>query len=154
MTRSHCISALMHHGPYASRPYPTLAIDGQPLSQWLTAATADEDLHGLVPAQGWLIDEADGAMAWRRLEPCPEGASAIVPLLICPDDVDLKCTVVAVEQAVADGRVIWRRFGLALQPDVATVQWFAQAGTPLSFEQAEFQRALDELRALIDHAWS
>lgn len=102
----------MHRSSRSSEGYPVLAIDGVPIAQWLKSKLpdlADEDTIGnLVPAQGWLLDDKDLEIAWELLNPMssrellvPEAdVSTIVPILICPDDMDYNCTAIAVEQVV------------------------------------------------------
>ncbi|QNM94761.1 hypothetical protein [Chitinimonas koreensis] len=150
------IAARMHRSTYATTPHPVLAIDGTPLDVWLQSQTGEADILGLVPAQGWLVDETELALAWRRIEPGQEGCSTIVPLLICPDDADFSCTTVVVEQELRSDEVVWHRFGYAadLPRDQvgATVRWFRH-DSALRFPRAEFTTALAELKRLTQEVW-
>jgi hypothetical protein len=150
------ITAAMHRSEHATAEHPVLLIDGSPLDVWLNQHTAEKDASDLVPAQGWLVDEKDLALAWRRLAAVAEDASIFVPLLICPDDVDFSCTVVVVEQEVRGDKVIWHRFGydrsLAGDQVGTCIKWF-DANTSVSFHRPEFVAAVSELRRLTDEEW-
>ena len=161
----HSISVGMHQSTYATKPHPVFLIDGEPLNLWLSQQISTVainykdhffDIRDLVPAQGWLIDDDNMRTAWRRINPNGVGLTTIVPLLICPDDVDLTCSVIVVEQETSTDLIHWNRFGFALDNGYdsvgATVQWFKK------FHQAEFQRsdyctALISFQALCGETW-
>jgi hypothetical protein len=109
-----------------------------------------------VPAQGWLIDEEDLALAWRRILSIDLDHSTIVPLLICPDDMDLTCTVIVTEQTGTTDNVIWRRFGYdfsSFGDQVgATVKWFDH-NLSLTFDKSEYVTAILEFKRLTDEVW-
>lgn len=147
------LSVEMHQSKWADAAHPVLAIDGVPLDIWLAQHYAEHDIEGLVPAQSWLIDDAEMNFAWRRITPHQAGARAVVPLLICPDDMDLDCSVVVVDQEYTAKEIIWHRFGLAgeerREEIGSTVSWFPPQ--PLvRFEWAEFMQTLARLKLLVD----
>jgi hypothetical protein len=142
----------MHSTAFAGgQPHPSLTIDDIPLDVWLKRCLPDQDVLDLVPAQLWMSDKDDLALAWRRIR--DEGL-VNVPLLICPDDLDFVCSVVLVEQETTAAHVIWRRFGMDrsrfTEPVGTSAAWFLDCG-PLMFERAAFGLALDEFRRLADH---
>ncbi|HEY9839260.1 MAG: hypothetical protein ACAI44_27895 [Candidatus Sericytochromatia bacterium] len=150
---SNTISIAFFQTRFAGEPHPVLAIDGLSLDLWLAQHLSDSSIEGLVPAQKWLEGEYELDLAWRRISPAEPGLSTIVPLLVCPDDQDLACSVIVAEQETTESTVIWRRFGYALDQDGdqvgARVRWFDKAGLT-GFDKAEFLAALDQLR----QAWS
>ncbi len=80
---------------YIAEPHELLAVDGTPLDVLLDAACPGRGLLGLVPALlDWLSDPAERALVRARILPTI-GSSAIAPVLMCPDDLDLSCTGVA-----------------------------------------------------------
>ncbi|MDW5429328.1 hypothetical protein R7J51_23650, partial [Acinetobacter baumannii] len=90
--------------------------DNIPLNIWVHQNTHITDLaETLVPAQGWLYDydsELALSNAWKLLKPQTYenvSISTVVPILICPDDLDLVCNVVMVEQVVSADQVVWAR---------------------------------------------
>lgn len=160
----HPIHGCIHDASNNLNPFPILAIDDVPLNLWVHENTnIFERADNLVPAQGWLYDfESELALshAWRLLTPnfSEYGPiSTIVPLLVCPDDLDLICSVIVVEQIVTDIEVKWVRFGQAfgnLQDIVTSVIWEHPKSTPeLTFKFAQFEQAINELKVL-DKKWS
>ena len=67
------VSATMHQSRHATSEHPVLAIDDKPIEQWLKSRlldlTDEDTINGLVPAQGWLMDEDELAIAWNLLAP-------------------------------------------------------------------------------------
>lgn len=59
------ISATMYQNVSVQSPYPVLTVDDEPLDVWLDNQIPEHNILGgvpilgLVPAQGWLIDEED-----------------------------------------------------------------------------------------------
>ena len=153
------IDAAMHKSRQATRPHPVLLVDGVPLEMWIQGITDDlgQDISGtLVPAQGWLIDEHDLDNAWYLLAPKNDMSSTIVPILVCPDDMNMTCTVAVVEQQVDADTVSWVRVGKAvdvLNGVVASVKWRIPNQKAV-FPKADFRAAVAELRRLADEEWS
>lgn len=150
------IAAAMYKTQHSKTLHPVLTIDGVSLDVWLHRQTHEQDILDLVPAQGWLMDNEDLALAWRRIRPYQENCSTIVPLLICPDDLDLTCTVVVVEQELMHQEILWHRFGMAFdQPGDQvgpSVKWFRNNASA-RFALGQFQSAIAELQRLTDHEW-
>ncbi|WP_368578979.1 hypothetical protein [Acinetobacter pittii] len=146
------------------KPFPILAIDNIPLNIWVHQNISIIDgTESLVPAQGWLYDhdsELALSNAWKLLKPEAYenvAISTVVPILICPDDLDLVCNVVMVEQVVSADQVVWTRFGYAfnhIHDVVTSAVWETSPSTPhLSFPLSEFEKAYNDLKEL-DKKWS
>lgn len=135
---------------YIDEPHKVLAVDGSPLDEILDAARPGCNLLGLVPALlDWLSDPEERRLVRERISPTI-GGSAIAPLLLCPDDLDLSCTVVVVEVVREASVVWWRRIGLdatkAMSGHMACVigdrvDWIDEVG-PFCFETAAYERCL------------
>lgn len=146
------------------KPFPILAIDNIPLNIWVDQNISIIDgTESLVPAQGWLYDydsELALSNAWKLLKPQAYenvSISTVVPILICPDDLDLECSVIMVEQVVSADKVVWTRFGYAfnhIHDVVTSVVWETSPSAPhLSFPLSEFEKAYDDLKEL-DKKWT
>lgn len=153
------ISARMHLSRCAHAPHPVLFIDDTPLEQWIKGIVSDADgvdsSDGLVPAQGWLADDRDLERAWNLLRPRAPRSSTITPILICPDDMDMSCTVAVVEQVAGDQLISWIRAGRALDVDrgiVTSVGWTEPFQTA-TFSREEFSNAVSELSRLTTEVW-
>jgi hypothetical protein len=89
------------------------------------------------------------------VEPKDESSSTIVPVLICPDDMDMSCTVAVVEQQVDTQTVSWLRIGRATDVRngiVVSVAWEIPSQKAV-FDKAAFRAAVDELKRLTDEEW-
>ncbi|HEY1100465.1 MAG TPA: hypothetical protein VGF99_16110 [Myxococcota bacterium] len=120
--------------------WPTIFVDGEPIATVVGRLAADEDIATLVvtlqPVVETCLTDDDAAHIRATLLP-PVGVTSIAPLLMCPDDLDLFCTVVDVEVVVDDTSVIWRRFGV--RAGEGHTWW---ASTPLVFERDAYRRCL------------
>lgn len=138
---------------YIEEPHKVLAVDGTPLDEMLDAACPDRNLLGLVPALlDWLSDPVERRLVRERIRPTI-GSSAIAPLLMCPDDFDLSCTVIVADVVREVSVVWWRRIGLdateAKSSDMpavlvgfgSRVDWIDGLG-PFCFETAAYERCL------------
>lgn len=149
----------MHQSRHARKPHPILFIDECPLEKWIKGIIQESDgsdsSDGLVPAQVWLVGEQDLRTAWYLLNPKTEHASTITPILVCPDDMDMICTVAVVEQVTDDQYVFWVRVGRALDVVNGVVASFecAQPSQAAAFNKEEFLEAFTELKRLTDEVW-
>jgi hypothetical protein len=95
-------------------------------------------------------------IAWRRIVPGGIGLTTIVPLLVCPDDADLFCSVIVVEQEVSEDFIYWKRFGIAMDEPYdlvgATVRWL-QEFRQAKFQKPEYCTALDLFQTLSGENW-
>jgi len=67
------------------------------LDELLDAARPELQLAGRVPSLlGWFHNDDDRALPWCRIMP-EIGCAGYVPLLICPDDLDYRCSVMMAE---------------------------------------------------------
>lgn len=147
------ISTIMHRFVYQTVDFPVLAIDGVPIQHWIKSQIFDQygndQTHTLVPAQHWLSDDVEAKTAWKLLDPANKG-STVVPLLVCPDDRDLSCTVVVVEQVTDADHVVWKRFGLStnhIGGVVTSVSW-SDDEQYACFERKQFEGAFAEFERL------
>lgn len=153
------ISAALHPSKYTKAPHPVFTLDSVALDHWIKGIIYDnagnDATEGLVPAQGWLIDDDHLRYAWQVLEPAIQDCSTIVPLLVCADDMDLSCTVAVVEQVTRGDVVIWERFGRAVDTVsgvITAVDWNTKIQRA-AFPRAEFQEALAEFKRLTEQVW-
>jgi hypothetical protein len=135
---------------YVSQRHQVLVLDGVQLDVLLDSARPDLNLLGLVPTLlDWLADPKERALVWERILP-PTGSIAVAPVLMCPDDCDLWCSVVVAEVSPVESIVWWRRVGLDMskpQPEDmpkaigGAVKWFSGLG-PYCFDRAGYEECL------------
>ena len=126
-----------------------LVIDGRPLHRIVAELAPERELEGLVPTfLDWFEDPRERALVRSRAV-LAAGGSAVLPVLMCPDDLDLWCTVGVAEVASDDQRVFWRRLGIDETSREALVRgevgedvaWLAGAG-PFEFDRASYERCV------------
>jgi hypothetical protein len=132
--------------------HQVFVLDGVQLDVLLDSACPDLSLLGLVPTLlDWLEDPKERALVWERILP-PTGCVAVAPVLMCPDDLDLWCSVVVAEVSSMDSTVWWRRVGLDMSKPVdmpksvgQAVEWFSGLG-PYCFDRAEYERCVSAFK--------
>lgn len=136
---------------YAGAPHLVIEVDDVPLNVTLDMALPSRQLVGLVPALlDWLSDPIERAVVWDRILP-NHGNSAHAPILMCPDDCDLWCSVVIADVFHENQSVWWRRLGVDctkedLPSSVGTnVEWIDGLG-PYCFALSDYQRCIASFR--------
>jgi hypothetical protein len=138
--------------PIYKKEYFDLTINGVFLNEYLDRIVPGKDIKGLVPTfSGWLANERDEKIVWERILPGPQ-KTAIVPILICPDDQDYSCSVIVVEVINQEDGVYWNKFGLnnsydPQHPEIigSNVDWFDQA-KPLIFNNEVYKKVVLNLK--------
>jgi hypothetical protein len=119
-------------------------IDGKSLDSIIHDYYPDKTYKGLVPTLlDWLHDAKERQVVWERVFSDSEIPN-VVPILMCPDDVDLWCTVIDVE-VLKDGNFVkWFRVGIDksgtdnLPYSIGSdVQWLDKIPT-FQFEKTEY----------------
>ena len=139
---------------YSNEPHLTINVDGKPLDKILHELYPDKNLIGLVPTLlDWLEDPKERKLVWERFE---SKQKEVVPILMCPDDIDLWCTIVNVEVEKTESSVKWLRIGIDSgnsdnMPDSigTTVEWFDKI-EPMEFEKAEYEKFGSDFKTEID----
>jgi hypothetical protein len=96
----------------------------------------------------YLVSKEDVTLAWERLYDWQRlGESVIVPLLVCPDDLDFYCTVLVAEQVSSQLAITWNRFGFAKDTELShDVDWISNVPAAV-FDSQTFRRELSTLWA-------
>ncbi|MEI8704357.1 hypothetical protein [Pseudoalteromonas sp. B62] len=132
-----------------SEEYPCIYIDGVRLDSIINQLKPDQDYLGLIPTLfSALNHDVEEMVVWERV--LPKNGTAILPLLMCPDDVDLYCTLIVVEVLIKGNTVIWTRFGLDDSSDDDYVpRWL---GTEVNwFENSPaYEFKLETYKAMLD----
>ncbi len=95
---------------YVPHAHPTIMIDGMPLDELLQKLYPDQLLHGLIPViVDWMHIEQEAKIVVERFY--SNHSQVILPILMCPDDCDLSCTIVVAEVIQSNDKIIWNRIG-------------------------------------------
>jgi hypothetical protein len=112
-------------------------VDGVPLDVAL-------GVEGLVSSLlGWFHQDEDCAVPWERIRP-EVGCTGYAPVLICPDDLDLCCSVVMAEVVSEPDVVRWSKLGYNAAPRRsfgACIRWEPGWG-PYCFSRVEYEACL------------
>ena len=124
--------------------YNDLTIDDLFIDQWFGQFNPknyfDDDITQLVIALD-LWDDNETEKVWHYLGQLKENDHYYVPILTCPDDLDLCCSVVVVEQLVSENSVKWLRYGFLIgdldEQNPTEMKWFSSLPT-LEFDKQNF----------------
>jgi predicted transcriptional regulator YdeE len=160
------IQAVNKRSKYSNEPHLTINVDGKSLDIILNQLFPEKSLIGFVPTLlDWLDNKEERKLVWDRVE---SSDKQIVPILMCPDDLDLWCTVVNVEIEKTEKSVKWLRLGIDTNKKLdnmpnsigSKVDWFTDIG-PFEFDRIEYEKfisvfkseiEIDEIKKLI-HSW-
>lgn len=96
---------------YVSTDHPTILIDGIPLDILLNEIYLDGLLLGLIPTMvDWISMEDERGLVEHTYDMNDD--VKIMPVLMCPDDCDLSCTIIVVEVETANEFIKWNRIGI------------------------------------------
>lgn len=148
------ILAKYEKSEYSNQPHLTINVDGNSLDKILHELYPDDNLIGLVPTLlDWLKDPKERKLVWDRFE---SKQKQVVPILMCPDDIDLWCTVINVEIEKTKDSIKWLRIGLDSggpddMPDSigTNVEWFDKI-EPMEFKKSEYEKFSSEFKTEID----
>ncbi|WP_419735927.1 hypothetical protein [Pseudomonas sp. COR18] len=149
----HSISAARHQAKFSRSACAWLMVDGIGIEQWAAQHLNYELAAMLGLSLIWLLEEEEQELAKRRFAPGEDGTSTLVPLLVCADDMDFDCTVLMVEQVVANDVVTWARFGLSVSDGLevgAQTRWIVDC-QPVSFALSDFQQALEDFEVILSN---
>jgi hypothetical protein len=152
------LTAALQTSKYVDQPHLVVLLDEVPLDVFLARDAGDPSLEGLVSTlAGCLHDASEREVVDRTILPV-DGRSSTAPLLVCPDDCDLGCTVVVAEVERHGDTVTWTRVGVlrsdraASVPASGEVAWFERVG-PLGFGLDEYQAFVARCRQLATPWW-
>ncbi|MFK8012979.1 MAG: hypothetical protein AB8B80_13125 [Marinicellaceae bacterium] len=143
------IESLSYKTKFADMAHLVFAIDGKPLDVMLCELLSSDDYIGLVPSLSWLDRPQDKQFSLALLL-SKDIEKVIAPVLVCPDDQDLWCTVIVSEVEVIEDCVVWHRLGLdqsdySWEPRIGDkVDWFDDVG-PYKFNIKAYKKCLKML---------
>lgn len=108
------LSAESQQSEVIPKEHLALVIDGLPLDFIIAGEDENGEVNSveLVPTLlSWLKDPTERAFTWERILPAA-GKKTIAPVLMCPDDCDLICTVIVAEVENKGQTVTWNKIGI------------------------------------------
>jgi len=96
---------------YIKDPHPTILIDGLALDCFLNNFYPGDYILGLIPTiVDWISLDEESKLVEQIFD--RTDTKKILPILMCPDDCDLSCTVIVAEVETTSDYVIWNRIGV------------------------------------------
>ncbi|MCA9093932.1 MAG: hypothetical protein KDA68_10625 [Planctomycetaceae bacterium] len=141
------IEAVIGRSKFVEEKHLLIQIDGISLDEVLDRFHPEKEICGLIPAWlDWMESPADRSETLRRLT--ASEADFVVPLLMCPDDLDFSCSLIVAEVRQEKDCVWWNRVGMNRQdlwgfPEQLgkDVEWF-EAVPPFEFEKTEYKECV------------
>ena len=111
--------------------------------------------HLVITVDGTPLDPAERKVVWDRIQQ-KNGANINVPVLICPDDLDLWCSVVLADTTFSADDVTWHALGVHAGgsdglPDSigCEVNWFAGVGS-FHFSRSDYDACVAKFRLYLE----
>jgi hypothetical protein len=133
--------------------YLTILIDGQEIDDLLESQHPCKKIKGLIPTllDGWL-EPKERQLIWERILP-KKGQKTIAPVLMCPDDADLSCTLIVMEIEAKEQKILWNRVGFDMSnrdqnfPNAigSVVDWFGNIDK-LIFSRDDYLKMLQQFK--------
>lgn len=150
------IKAEMRKTIFAAHDHMAVTINDELLDVFIDEFYPDEEYLGLVPTFLPAFDDDDEYnLVMERALP-KEGKTTMLPVLMCPEDLNLNCTVIIAQAKTQGDYVIWEKLGLdksepANHPQsVGTkVQWLGKIA-PLYFKKDEYIACLNEFKQMAE----
>ncbi|QLG42071.1 MULTISPECIES: hypothetical protein [unclassified Paenibacillus] len=98
---------------YVKEAHPIIYVDGKPLDHILNELYPDDLFLGLIPTiVDWMSVDEESNIVENTFNATDE--VKIVPILMCPDDCDLSCSLIVAEVETTLDQVRWNRIGIDL----------------------------------------
>lgn len=121
-------------------------VDDIRFDKWLSDMLGNNDYLDLIPTWlGWLVNSKEQEYVWANTLSC-KNETTILPILVCPDDLDFSCTVIVCEVKYTDTSVQWMRIGKDMTgfPNYIgkDIEWFQNLPS-LHFSRQQYEDCLD-----------
>ncbi|WP_025718372.1 hypothetical protein [Paenibacillus sp. 1-18] len=146
------ISVENQNSNYLKDAHPTILIDGKPLDHFMNAYYQNDYMLGLIPMiVDWMNLDEESKLVEHLYDSMDE--TKILPILMCPDDCDLSCTVVVAEVETINNYIKWNRIGIDKNSpkEVIDKEGFLETGiewidnVPIMIFDKENYRSLDKI---------
>ncbi|MCZ8517487.1 hypothetical protein O9H85_35145 [Paenibacillus filicis] len=138
---------------YSDVEHHTIIIDGISLDLVIHRQYPSDNLLGMIPTIiDWVDDPKEKEFLKKRFN--SEGKEVVLPVLMCPDDCDLLCTVIVANVVKADGFIIWERIGIDMSYEEfkllgcdgigSTVDWLEKIPAMI-FEETQYSSQLSKI---------
>ncbi|WP_141505004.1 hypothetical protein [Paenibacillus luteus] len=138
---------------YCTDEHLGIVIDDVPLDILLHRVYPDKQVLGLIPTiLNWVHDLEQRSFLLSRYQSSKEIET--IPILMCPDDCDLWCTLIIAEVAKQGELIVWRRIGRdqstgldllgGYQAIGSEVEWL-ESVPQMTFKEAEYYVQMNKI---------
>ncbi|ACT01353.1 hypothetical protein [Paenibacillus sp. JDR-2] len=138
---------------YCDDEHYCFVVDGAPLDYFLNEQYPEKSLLGLVPTiPEWMCMPAEKEFVLSRFH--SSDPIVLLPVLMCPDDCDLWCTLLVAEVEKQDRFIRWNRIGYDRSTGDEKIETFEYIGNqvdwlekipPFIFKQEEYETEIKKL---------
>lgn len=105
------ISVENQNSKYLKDAHPTILIDDKPLDQFFGEYYPNDFIPGLIPMiVDWMNLDEESKLVEYVYDSTDK--TKILPILMCPDDCDLSCTIIVAEVETTNNQIKWNRIGI------------------------------------------
>ncbi|WP_025028963.1 hypothetical protein [Caldalkalibacillus mannanilyticus] len=143
---------------YGGIAHPIITVDDIPLDVFLHNLHPESLYLGLVPTIiDWIDIPKERGLVKSRFKSIKH--TEILPILMCPDDCDLWCTVIVAEVINKENHVIWSRIGVDSSNREELIETYECIGRrvdwlnkvpSMTFSKKEYYRELDKIYNAIE----
>lgn len=147
------LSVRMGTSKYCSEEHKIIFINDTPLDCILHNNYPEKGLMGLVPfITDWIFSEDEKNFVLGRYKSNEE--KIMLPILMCPDDCDLWCTVIVAEVLRDGTNIIWNRIGINRSTREELIESYDYIGLRVEwlekipkmvFKEKEYNRELNKI---------
>lgn len=144
------LEVMMRQSKFAADKHFAIVIDDVALDEWLHHLYPSRHLLGMIPTLFDWIDDPDTTTFLQSRYQSAKPVE-ILPIMICPDDCDLSCTVIVAKVVQAGEHVIWEQVGIDHSDISGDYQWVGSQVEwltkvpPLVFDKAGYYAELNKI---------
>ncbi|MFC4776106.1 hypothetical protein ACFO9Q_04915 [Paenibacillus sp. GCM10023252] len=105
------LSVVDSNSKFVKGTHPIILVDGNPLDSILNEIYPDDLILGLIPTiVDWMSYDEESKLVQNVYSAADN--KKILPILMCPDDCDISCTLIVAEVETIKDQVNWNRIGI------------------------------------------
>ncbi|CAM4311079.1 hypothetical protein [Paenibacillus typhae] len=128
------IEVVLGQSLFCTAEHLIIVIDGISLDAILHTHYPSRNLEGLIPLMpDWLDVPGEKEFILSRYKCISNELEFVMPILMCPDDCDLSCTVVVAHIVRTGNRVAWKKLGIDMSSREDMLSGYDHIGTTVDW---------------------
>ncbi|MCZ8520984.1 MULTISPECIES: hypothetical protein [Paenibacillus] len=147
------IEVALMKSEYCKVEHHNIVIDDTALDLLLNSYYPSNHLLGMIPTIiDWIDNPREKELIKERFN--STDSESVLPIMMCPDECDLWCTVIVAEVIKADGYITWKHIGIDKSTREDLLQGYDSLGTkvdwldkipPMIFEESQYTAQLSQI---------